>query len=226
MFESFGSFKPSKRYSEQNMNYRFQYGKGLSCGIDIFVDIIIAESALRESVQRQERLKIIYTDDKEELRRYSEELEALRRKVKLQQRDLYNRESMLPRRPLKDTYDQIRQDPTWYLRKELIDDCIDRGGYCGRSCGCCENRHRVGERRKGIGHCTVECGCCASYQGFDSTEEEKKAIRDQLRVALWNRNPSYLLAMTEAYFSKPREFWGFTIREAVVSRWKRVFGKT
>lgn len=33
-----------------------------------------------------------------------------------------------------------RSHPQWYLHKTLLKDCADKGGCCGRGCGCCRDR--------------------------------------------------------------------------------------
>lgn len=60
---------------------------------------------------------------------------------------------------------------------ELVQDCISRGGCCGRQCKCCDIRHlpvTTGQWRPGTGHCTVECKCCEEYRGFPYTEAENQ----------------------------------------------------
>lgn len=112
---------------------------------------------------------------------------------------------MIPE-PVKWGYDLLREDPTWYLRKELIKDCAARNGCCSRSCGCCEKRQFTTERRKGIGHCTPECECCSTDRGFEFTTEEKREIERKLRTMLISKNAAFLLRMAHAYFSEPGLF--------------------
>lgn len=110
---------------------------------------------------------------------------------------------MLPAKPLKELYDSLREDPKWYLREELVEDCKGRGGCCARECGCCEKRQATPGYTKGIGHCSVTCGCCIETRGFELTEQEEDMFHDNLHDMLWDENPAYLLKMTEAFFSKP-----------------------
>lgn len=235
MSDNFGAFKPTKEYGEASWAWRFSYSEDLCCGVRVFVDITLAESELRESVQRAERLedrlrmlqKTMSGDDEtKKLYKCDEELNTLRKTIDLKQQDLCDKESLLPRKPLKDTYDKIRQNPAWYLDEEFVKDCIGRGGCCSRGCRCCEKRHLGSERRKGIGHCTVECGCCASYRGYDYTEEERKDLAKRFSEMLWDPNPSHLLAMTEAYFAEPRKA-GPAVRavgRTAAKWWRRLFG--
>jgi len=136
---------------------------------------------------------------------------------------LYYGEWRLPS-TLKKAYDEIRQDPAWYLQKELIKDCIAKGGCCSRGCRCCENRHLNSERRNGIGHCTEQCGCCGSHRGSELTLEEVTDIADCFCEALYSSSPEYLLMMSEAYFLvRPKSF---SIPRKVVQRLKRVYENT
>ena len=113
-------------------------------------------------------------------------------------------ESMIPPGPLKWDYEVTRQDPTWYLRKEMIEDCIGRGGCCARGCGCCKNR-AFPHYERGVGHCTAGCGCCASVWRFQYTAGEMQQFVDQLDMMVRSHNPSYVVKMAGAYFAKPLE---------------------
>lgn len=226
MFKNHGKFKPVSNYADYGTHYRFKYGKNLEYPAHIFWDIILAEHALRRTVQREETLtkrslqKVASTeDDKIQLRQWYEELEALERTYIRQERDLYAFESLLPAKPLKRAYDSLRHNSAWYLREELVEDCVG----CSRNCGCCERRQFTSKRRKGIGHCTEECGCCLNDRGFEFTAEEKKEIEGQLKWRLRYYNPAYLLKLTEAYFSEPK----FSkLREMVFSARRKIRERT
>lgn len=152
--------------------------------IAVFVDIIIAEYLLREIVQQEQSLKskvrglrkIPTEEDKDKEAQYNEELTSLLRQYSEAEYKLYLAETMLPIRPIKQSYDTLRENTTWYLRKELVEDCVKRGGCCIRSCGCCQIRHEITERNKGIGHCTPTCGCCSNERGFEYTAEEREGF--------------------------------------------------
>lgn len=120
-------------------------------------------------------------------------------------RGLHNAETQLPQRPLKNIYDRIRQNPAWYLRKELTNDCVGRGGCCSRSCGCCEKRCLTSKERS-TGNCTELCYCCGVNRSYSISGAEWEIVMTKLGHKLQSKNPSYLLAMTEAYFSKPGIF--------------------
>lgn len=215
MVEQYRNFCPAKQYGEVSVNYqvyyRLKYNGDFEGLIDVgtLTGVILAETSLRETVQREETLikrsrtmqKVENTEDgKKQLHQWCEELEDLRRKHSRQSLELYEMESRLPATILKQNYDSLRQNPIWYLREELVKDCSARNGCCSRSCGCCKTRYSTAERGRGIGHCTVECGCCSISRGFDYTVLEKKEIADQFTRMLWFKKPGYLLQIAEGYF--------------------------
>lgn len=180
----------------------------------IVIEVVLADYTLRESVQRADyieeqshalqKMEVIGNDkEKAQLQKLDEELRIIGRKICLHKRDLYEVEAKLMGCFGKLSYDLLRQDPEWYLRKELIEDCIDSGGCCGRQCGCCKNRHLNSKWKWGAGHCTAECGCCSSYRGSEYTEQEKKDIVDQLKRMLSREPPRYLIEMAMGYFAAP-----------------------
>lgn len=70
-------------------------------------------------------------------------------------------------------YKDENNRPYWWRLK--IRSCVDIGGCCSRSCGCCEKPLREhlqptdggGREVVGVyGHCTSECACCIQHQGF------------------------------------------------------------
>jgi hypothetical protein len=75
--------------------------------------------------------------------------------------------------PAKDGYLAARRQPGWHMSSDFLrKDCAERGGCCGRDCGCCKKSpeaHRV----KGWGHCTVHCGCCSRHRGFELNAEDQ-----------------------------------------------------
>lgn len=211
MFDSFRNFKPVRDYQREDRRL-FEYGRGLQIPSEIFATIIRFEHFLRAIKQRKERDEIKLralnksTEDDTKMRheygKYLKEFEVMIPEIA---EGLHNAEVLLPQRPLKKIYDRIRQDPAWYLRKELINDCMERGGCCGRTCGCCEKRCLAG-KEKGIGHCTVSCWCCEVNRGYLITDDDWRVVVNNLLDRLLSENPSYLLTMTEAYFSKPGIF--------------------
>jgi hypothetical protein len=143
--------------------------------------------------------------EKKKLKSYSKELRKLSQTIEVQDRALYEQQATLPALYLKPTLAYLTQNPAWYLRKELTDDCIARGGCCSRQCRCCEDRHLHPRwtHGKGIGHCTAECGCCAIHRGYDYTDKEKDEVVSQFERMLMHHLGSFLLTMAEAFFSAP-----------------------
>lgn len=216
MYDRFGHFKPVEEDSKKGERL-FEYSKGLRVDSITLACLILLDIFLRETTQRIDYLerkmrpmqKVECTkDDLSTLKKYEMEVEELKRIIPEMESVMYCGEAELPERPLKRTYDKIRQNPAWYLREELINDCIRRGGCCGRSCGCCEHRHlsQNGRKSMGIGHCTIECWCCEVSRGFEMTEEEREKFKGELHDLLFGENPSYLLALAEPYFCMPGMF--------------------
>lgn len=210
MFDSFGNFKPVRDYQRKDRRL-FEYGRGLQIPSQIFVTIIRFEHFLRACRQRKEQIEIDLRAlkkseaDPNTRHEYERDLKLAEKLIWEITEGLHNAEILLPQRPLKKIYDKIRQNHAWYLRKELINDCVERGGCCGGTCGCCEKRC-LASKEKGIGHCTVECWCCGVNRGYSINDEEWDVVVSNLVNTLEDENPSYLLTMTEAYFSKPGIF--------------------
>lgn len=194
---------------------RLKYGRKLKYDRDIFIDVILAEHSLRSTSQKIEALqnaikhseKVVSVEPdcghEKKLDEDNATLEKMRIEYATRKHQLYIAESMIPEHPLKKNYDALRRDPRWYLRAELTQDCISRGGCCSRGCGCCAQRHLALENTR-VGHCTVECECCSTHRGCKlPLEETRKKAREELEQRLRHRNPSHLLRMTNAFFVKP-----------------------
>lgn len=178
---------------------------------EMFISVIENEYALRELVQRLEflRKKIKGLEkmadseaDNSQLAQLNTELEEAQKKHALQTYQHYKAESLVAGHPFKAEYDSLRQDPSWYMRYELVQDCKSRGGCCGRACGCCAQRHLSSNETKGIGHCTWDCYCCVYYRGFEFSKGEKEEARREFKELLRRWNASCLLIMTNAFFTK------------------------
>lgn len=115
-------------------------------------------------------------------------------------RRLYEVEVILPEF-VRQNYDWIRQDPKWYMRRELVKDCVDRGGCCGRDCGCCALRARR-YYEKGVGHCTIECLCCVGCRGFRPSVGEKSDTLKGMTMILKCDLPTHFVRMVNGFFSK------------------------
>ncbi|CAG8048514.1 unnamed protein product [Penicillium salamii] len=185
--------------------------KRLFYQIDAFVDVIISDHVIREIVQRErflknelrtfEKIGPIVDHNKEE--GYSQELANLPRQYSEAEHKLYQAETKIPGGFMRSGYDDLRQDPTWYLRTELVEDCKKKGGCCGRSCGCCLDRHEQAARNRGLGHCTPSCACCVSERGFDFAARERRRVIDDLENRMYDDDPTFVIQMIEAFFLLP-----------------------
>ncbi|KAJ5609233.1 hypothetical protein N7528_009800 [Penicillium herquei] len=146
------------------------------------------ERRLREIAQRvillEEKLNQNNSDSEsalspEEVEKIQKELQEFRAEFFMTEQE---RKSLCTKLHVwtKRALDLWRSQPQWYLHKVLVQDCEDRGGCCGRSCGCCQKRKHLlkTSRQSAVGHCTAECGCCQEARGFAFTDEQKKKMRD------------------------------------------------
>jgi hypothetical protein len=171
-------------------------------------DLIIAEHALREQIQREEALNhratalqkatAVDSDSYTQLEEVNEQLEVVKRQYPKKEQALYRAESMLSP-AFRGLYDSVRHDAAWFMCERMVQDCSDRGGCCSRGCGCCGQRH-LSARKKGIGHCTSECWCCISFRGFELPEKEKKEITKDMESRLKTHLSPYLLCMVISFF--------------------------
>ncbi|KAJ5735561.1 uncharacterized protein N7483_000686 [Penicillium malachiteum] len=188
----------SGRYAQLKIKY-----DGLLYEPYRFSDMLVAEYALRESVQREEILQYkiqglekavaIEPDGKAQLALADAKSEL--DKVEIQcyhnQQALYRTEAtFIPR--VKRDYDTLRTDDNWYMREEMAQDCADKGGCCSRGCGCCARR-KLSEKRKGTGYCTLECWCCSIQRGFEVPCEENQEIQQKYKEMLEGSNQTFLL---------------------------------
>lgn len=112
----------------------------------VFADMLVAEHALRGTVQREEMLQHkvqalqkaadIEPEGKIQLAEANSQLDESRVQCYHRQQALYRAEAMFPTFVKRD-YDILRTDDVWYMREEMVRDCSDRGGCCSRGCGCC-----------------------------------------------------------------------------------------
>ncbi|CAG8022709.1 unnamed protein product [Penicillium salamii] len=222
MFDGTNRFKPNDTWGQP---YKGERGKGsplrtlnfyegprkVYFEAELFADILIAEYCLREIVQREQALKskIMMTkklgtceDRHKGTEDQREAIKPLRRYSEAEYK-LYVAEGKLPVGAIRISYDSLRQKRAWYLRQELVIDCARRGGCCSRNCGCCQTRHELAGRSKGLGHCTPSCGCCTNERGFEYSAAEIKSFVDDFRDQLYDDNPAYISHMAEVFFLLP-----------------------
>lgn len=182
-------------------------------------DLLLAEQALREQMQREETLQrratalqkvAAISSEQAELQKANDQLEEAEAQYSRKQYALYRAESMLSS-GFKELYDSLRHDTTWFMSEGMIQDCSDQSGCCSRECGCCLQRHSPKGKRVS-GHCTSECWCCISFRGFDLPEEEKEEIRKDFRTRLEVSSSQYLRRLASWFFcptkpKKPKSAW-------------------
>ena len=148
----------------------------------------------------------------------SEQLEACHKELdnldwqiwRTERRD-YVHTSKMPESPWRRALLTRRKHPEWYMMKYLRWDCAERGGCCGRDCGCCK-RPRSTKRPNALSHCTAECDCCTLFRGFELSAEDQKLANPWFhRHDLTNH---YVLTMIRNYIFgyDPRRGCGRTRR--------------
>ncbi|KAJ5944539.1 hypothetical protein N7516_004707 [Penicillium verrucosum] len=146
------------------------------------VELLRIEQDLRSTAQEEQCLskKGEVTDRRPlDWRDIQAELQTLNKRYWLLERQWWETRNSFMEGPLIRAFDLWRSHPLWYMHRVLLEDCVRRGGCCGRSCGCCVDRNIDKTRQLGAGHCTMECGCCRQSRGFDLTEDEKmKLLKD------------------------------------------------
>ncbi|KAJ5880585.1 uncharacterized protein N7473_011638 [Penicillium subrubescens] len=172
------------------------------------IELLLAEHALRELKQREEALKQrsialqkakAIESDSSELEDANAQLDETRKQIPRKEHDLYGAVSMLTSVLRKD-YDSLRRNTKWFMRKEMVQDCSDRGGCCSRGCGCCSQRH-LSKGTKGDGHCTTECWCCTAFRGFEISKEDKIDMVKDFQSRLERNRSGYLIDMADWFFS-------------------------
>ncbi|GAQ12122.1 hypothetical protein ALT_9443 [Aspergillus lentulus] len=85
-------------------------------------------------------------------------------------RTLWELQEHMPSGPLCRAFLAWRANPDWYLCDWLRRECAGRGGWCGRSCGCCEKPRDTG-RLLNRGHCTLACSCYIQTKGKTEADD-------------------------------------------------------
>ena len=159
----------------QEHRYKEYFNRKLANPDNHFSEFLTTESQLREIVQREAALAedTNRSPDDPELHI---ELQVLNESYFLAERRWYGLVDQFTFGPLKRAFEFWRSHPQWYLHRALSEDCVKRGGCCGRACRCCHHRKPTSARKFGVGHCTVECACCEKARGFKLDETATKAM--------------------------------------------------
>ncbi|CAP98747.1 Pc22g14590 [Penicillium rubens Wisconsin 54-1255] len=148
--------------------------------------LLQTEVALRENTQREIALKEKIEELAKEdtyatvVQDLQEELSTLSKEYWTLERRWWEIRSSYCDGPLARGIEFWRSQPKWYMHRVLVEDCVGRGGCCGRDCGCCS--HRQSERKFAVGHCTVECSCCERARGFALDPEQKSQLRETFKL--------------------------------------------
>lgn len=128
-------------------------------------------------------------ENQQVLNEWFKELKTLNQDYWAAERRIYIHNNRCPSRPFKRAYMSTQKKPQWYLSPWLCEDCANRGGCCGRTCGCCQ-KPRSDFRLNGHGHCTKFCDCCLQVRGFELDEAQEKLFQPVLNL-LSNRDDLY-----------------------------------
>lgn len=162
-------------------------------------EIVQREAYLVKQCAESEDLLKDTKKSQQQLDEWHAEMEALNQDYWSVERMLYANDALCPTGPLWRAYLAARKVPQWHLFAWLNEDCVRRGGCCGRACGCCK-KPRSSLQSKGDGHCTRMCGCCMESRGFSLNEEQQKLCQPTVNV-MCERHviDEYSRCMMEAY---------------------------
>jgi hypothetical protein len=167
----------------------------------IEIHIQLAKTVQREQFLEGETRRLMMSmgpENKRELEDLDDELKALNRKYWRLEKELYILEENCLMQSLRRVYGSLHSQHGWHLISQwLRNDCIRRGGCCGRSCQCCE-KPPGSNRLKGWGHCTLECACCNRFRGFKLTAEEESLFQPDFDCEHWDKSP-YSHSLLRAY---------------------------
>lgn len=153
--------------------------------------LLCTEVALRENTQRETALREkirglltrTTTDDSATLvQELQEEISKLNKEYWKLERRWWQIRASFKDTSLTRGIELWRSHPKWYMHRVLREDCVGRGGCCGRGCGCCSNRQNIPERKFAAGHCTVECACCEQARGFELDSDQKAQIQEAFKL--------------------------------------------
>lgn len=177
LLERYGSIDRLQRYRL----YRWMKNGG-SLNTDPVMMLLGVEGEIRQIVQKELSLKdkVKRIPEKDILGAESlyQELDGLSKEYWWLERKWWWCRGNFTSGPLTRAFELWRSHPRWYMHPVLREDCTNKGGCCGRGCGCCVNRAISPARQLGHGHCTVECACCRKARGFDFDTNQKKRVEE------------------------------------------------
>ncbi|KAJ5930861.1 hypothetical protein N7466_006354 [Penicillium verhagenii] len=178
--------------------------------LSIFTNVLVTEYALRETLQREERLQYkVLALKKATAIELDSELQLAYAEAKSQLNETrvqrYHKQQALYREEaginswVRSQYDWLRTKEDWYMREEMVRECAETGGCCSRDCGCCARRAQS-KPQKGRGHCTTECWCCSGQRGFELSDEDKKQAQQDYKDML-EKGQCFLELQVNCFFS-------------------------
>lgn len=178
--------RPKSEESEEELEskgniYKLQHYRFKKGHRDKIPEFLQLEFRIREITQRKLALTKVISQapvPTERTEQIEKEVLDLKEKCFLMECETKLLYDSIDYKPLKNALKLWRSHPQWYLHRTLTQDCIDRGGCCGRPCGCCQSRKAKPSHKFSVGHCTVECGCCQEDRGYELTEEGKNRMRE------------------------------------------------
>ncbi|KAJ5601146.1 hypothetical protein N7510_010680 [Penicillium lagena] len=161
------------------------------------------EVALRENTQHEvallEKIKQIADHSAPLVQELQDEVSKFAKEYWFLERQWWETKASFKDSTLTRGMDLWRSHPKWYMHRVLREDCVGRGGCCGRNCGCCSNRQNI-LRKFAIGHCTVECSCCERARGFELDPKQKAQIQETFKLELAGPHPWYYYRILLASF--------------------------
>jgi hypothetical protein len=128
-------------------------------------EIVQREAFLIEQCDKTDALSANSKKRQQQLDEWHAEIQVLAQEYWSVERMLYANDALCPTRPSWRACISARNLPQWYIYPWLVENCVRRGGCCGRACGCC-SKPRSSVWPKGNGHCTKMCSCCLQAGGF------------------------------------------------------------
>ncbi|RDK37782.1 hypothetical protein M752DRAFT_270355 [Aspergillus phoenicis ATCC 13157] len=178
--ECTGRWKMAQRLREKQSSWRMI---DFTETREIVLTIIENDMTRRGMLQKEAFLKDEYRQinktepseggSSEQLEACHKELDNLDWQIWRTERIDYVHTSKMPESPWRRALLTRRKHPEWYMMKYLRWDCAERGGCCGRDCGCCK-QPRSTKRPNALSHCTAECDCCTLFRGFELSAEDQK----------------------------------------------------
>lgn len=162
---------------------------------DKFVEMVQRSAYIKEEVQTlQASLESLETntinsteeviDKHSQINGYRAELQLVEKLYREVDDLLRGVEKTIPAGVLGRAFRAFRKNPDWYLSSQMRQKCAEKGGCCGRACGCCEKDREISFREGKRGHCSDFCGCCLRTHGKQYEGIYQKLIEAKQNLGL------------------------------------------